>query len=101
MNGYTQSLGGMETPGSLVVARIPSAIVSMCVFTSVAKCVLKRAHSVSEMARMSNMACLSTCVKRRRFQIGRREQRAEWAAGSYFENRAGFMGRRVWGPFGR
>ena len=50
---YTLRLGGMETPGPLVVALIPSAIVpvcvvSVCVYTSVAKCVLQRAHSVGE-----------------------------------------------------
>ena len=47
-NGYTPSLGGMKTLGPLVVARIPIANVPVCVFTSVAKCVLKRAHSVGE-----------------------------------------------------
>jgi len=30
-NGYTRSLGGMETPGALVVARIPSVNVPVCV----------------------------------------------------------------------
>ena len=34
VNGYTRSLGGMETPGPLVVVRIPSVVVSKCVFTS-------------------------------------------------------------------
>ena len=51
-------LGGMETPGALVVVRIPSAIVPVCVLTSVAKCMLKRAHCVSEMACASKMACV-------------------------------------------
>ena len=37
VNGYTRSLGGMKTPGALVVARFPSANVPVCVFTSVAK----------------------------------------------------------------
>ena len=32
VNGYTRRLGGMEAPGALVVARIPSAIVSVCVW---------------------------------------------------------------------
>ena len=31
VNGYTRSLGGMETPGMLVVARIPDVIVPECV----------------------------------------------------------------------
>ena len=57
-NGYTPSLGGMETPGALVVARIPSANVPVCVLTSVAKCVLKRAHSVGEMACVSERLCM-------------------------------------------
>ena len=43
VDGCTWSLGGMKTPGVLVVARIPSVFVPVCVFTSVAKCVLKRA----------------------------------------------------------
>jgi len=32
VNGYTRSLGGMETLGALVVARIPSTIVPVCVW---------------------------------------------------------------------
>ena len=44
----TPSLGVMEAPGTLVVARIPSVNVPVCVFTSVAKCVLKSAHGVGE-----------------------------------------------------
>ena len=55
----TPSLGGIETPESLVVARIPSAIVPVCVFTSVAKCVLRHAHSVGARACVSNMVCVS------------------------------------------
>ena len=44
-NGCTPSLGGIEAPEPLVVARGPSVIVlvcvvSRCVFTSMAKCVL-------------------------------------------------------------
>ena len=64
VSGYTRSLGGMETPGALVVARIPSVVVPVCVFTSVAKCVLKRTQSVGE------MACVRACgkLKRRHFQ---------------------------------
>ena len=55
----------METPGALVVARIPSANIPVCVFTSVAKCVLKRAESVGE------MACVRACgkLKRRQYQM--------------------------------
>ena len=49
----TESLGGMEAPGTLVVTRIPSVVVpvcvvSRCVFTSVAKCGLQRTHSAGE-----------------------------------------------------
>ena len=39
VNGYTWSLGGMEAPGALVVARIPSAIVPVCVVKCVEMCV--------------------------------------------------------------
>ena len=68
MNGYTRSLGGMETPGALVVARIPSAIVPVCVVKSVSKCVLKRAHSVGVMASVSKKACVSerSCMEEAR-----------------------------------
>ena len=59
VNGCTRSLGGIETPGPLVVARSPEVIVPVCMVTSVSKCVLKRAHSVSEMACVSKMACVS------------------------------------------
>ena len=55
VNGYTPSLGGMKTPGALV-ARIPSVVVPVCVLTSVAKCVLKRAQSVSNMVCVDEMA---------------------------------------------
>jgi len=74
VNGYTRSLGGMEAPEPLVVARIPSALVPVCVVTCVvSKCVLKRAHSlgemacVDEMARVSNMVCVGemACVSER------------------------------------
>jgi len=69
----TPSLGVMEAPGTLVVARIPSVnvpvcVVSKCVFTSVAKCVLKITHSVSERlcvkqtARVGEIASLSEKV---------------------------------------
>ena len=44
---YTRSLGGIETPEPLVVTRFPiTTVVPVCVFTSVVKCVLQRAHSV-------------------------------------------------------
>ena len=70
VNGYTRSLGGMEAPGVLVVARIPSAIAPVCVLTSVAKSVLKRAHGMSVVVCISEMACVSASgkLKRRRFQ---------------------------------
>ena len=35
VNGYTRSLGGMQTPGLLVVARIPDMNVPVCVVKSV------------------------------------------------------------------
>ena len=76
-DGCARSLGGMKTPGALVVARIPSVsvvpsvsvpvcvvessvpvcvvasvvpvcMVSQCVYTSVAKCVLRRTHRTGE-----------------------------------------------------
>ena len=40
-NGCTWSLGGMETPGALEVARIPSVSVPVCVVTSVPVCAVK------------------------------------------------------------
>ena len=67
VDGCTRSLGGMETPGAVVVARVPVVIVpsvsvpvcvvtsvvpvcvvSRCVYTSVAKCVLQRKHRAGE-----------------------------------------------------
>ena len=65
VDGYTRSLGGMETPGALVVARIPSVVVPVCVLTSVAKCVLKRAHSVGERLCVRETACVreTHCVR--------------------------------------
>ena len=64
VDGYTQSLGGMEALGLPVVAQIPS-VVSKCVFTSVAKCVLERAHSVGERLCVRKTACVreKVCVK--------------------------------------
>ena len=59
VDGYTPSLGGKETLGPLVVARIPSVIVPVCVVKGVsAASVLKRAHRVSVMASVSKMACV-------------------------------------------
>ena len=58
VNGYTRSLGGMENPGLLVVARIPDMNVPVCVVksmngTSVSKCVKRCAececHAVREL----------------------------------------------------
>ena len=49
----TRGLGGMKAPGTLVVDAKPQRGcfgVCVCVYTSVAKCVLQRAHSVGEMA---------------------------------------------------
>ena len=65
VDGYTRSLGGMEAPGPLVVARIPSVVVPVRVLTSVAKCVLKRAQSISKMACVSKRPCVrkTACVK--------------------------------------
>ena len=61
MNRCTRSLGGMEAPGALVVARIPGVVVPVCV---VSKCVLKRTHSVIEMACMRDRVCVrgTVCV---------------------------------------
>ena len=64
-NGCTPSLGGMETPGALEVARIPGVsvpvcvvmsvvpvcVVSTCVYTSVAKCCNAR------IARVKGIVC--------------------------------------------
>ena len=36
-NGCTGSLGGMETPGALEVARVPSVIVPVCVVKGVGR----------------------------------------------------------------
>ena len=74
VNGYTRSLGGMETPGALVVARIPSVIVPVCVVkgVSVAKCVLKRTHSVGERPCVRETACVRTRYERE-MVVGMRE----------------------------
>ena len=64
MDGCTRSLGGMEALGPLVVARIPSVVVPVCVVTSVAKCVLQRTHSGSARACVRATACMeeTPCV---------------------------------------
>ena len=68
VDGCTRSLGGMKTPGPLIIAQIPSVVVPVCVLTSVAKCVLKRAQSVSKMACVGEMACFSerSCMEEAR-----------------------------------
>ena len=58
----------MEAPGTLVVALIPSTIVlvcvvSKCVFTSVAKCVLKSTHSGGESLCVRKTACVSEMAR--------------------------------------
>ena len=63
LTGTRAAWGGKEIPGPLVVARIP-VIVPVCVVKSVSGAsVLKRAHSVSVMACMSKIACVSACMK--------------------------------------
>ena len=54
-NGFVQSLGGMETPGFLVVTRISDVIVPECVVEcmSVLKCVQNA----------SDIACVSACME--------------------------------------
>ena len=42
VDGCTPSLGGMEAPEPIEVARIPGVDVPVCVYTSVVKCVLQR-----------------------------------------------------------
>ena len=64
VDGCTESLGGMEAPGALVVTRFPSVVVPLFVFTSVVKCVLQRAHSVGARACVRATACVeeTPCV---------------------------------------
>ena len=69
-NGCTESLGGIETTGTLEVTRcpgvnVPVCVVSRCVFTSVVKCVLQRAHSVGARACVRATACMeeTPCVE--------------------------------------
>jgi len=55
-NGYTRSLGGIETPGLLVVARIPDMNVPVCVLMSMS------GASVSKgVQNASVMTCVSAC----------------------------------------
>ena len=104
VNGYTRSLGGMETPGVLVVARIPSVIVPVCVVTNVSKCVLKHTHSVSEMARMSKKVCKgeapcvrgTACVRlryEREIAVGMRENAITWPSESVMARCVSVMAR--------
>ena len=78
-DGCAPSLGGMKTPRALMEARIPSVsvvpgvsvpvcvvasvvlvcVVSRCVYTSVAKCVLRRTHSGSVRACAKATPCVS------------------------------------------
>ena len=61
-------LGGMEAPEPLEVARIPSVVTSVvpkCVFTSVAKCVLRRVHSVGARACVRATACVDEAPRDR------------------------------------
>ena len=51
-------LGGMEAPGALEVARVPSVNVPVCVYTSVLKCVLQRTHSGSARACVRATPCV-------------------------------------------
>ena len=63
VDGCTRSLGGIEAPGALVVARVPVVIVPrvnvpVCVYTSVLKCVLQRTHSTSVRACAKAPSCM-------------------------------------------
>ena len=72
VDGRTESLGGMEAPEPIEVARIPSVVtsvapvcvVSRCVYTSVTKCVLQRTHSVGARACVTETPCVEAtpCV---------------------------------------
>ena len=79
VDGCTPSLGGKETLGPLVVARIPSVIVPMCVVKSVSvmACVGKMA-CVSEKVCMRETLCVkeTPCVReryKREMTVGMRE----------------------------
>jgi len=73
VNGHTRSLGGMETPGFLVVTRIPDVIVPECVVkcmsgSSVFQCVPEGKNGVSVMACVS--ACMEMDMDRSRWETG-------------------------------
>jgi len=58
VNGYTRSLGGMETPVLLGVTRFPDMNVPECVVEGMSSAsVPEGKYGVSVMACMSNMAC--------------------------------------------
>ena len=92
-NGYTRSLGGMETPGALVVARIPSVNVPVCVLMSVAKCVLKRAHSVGERPCVRETACVRERYERE-MAVGMREHATACPSESVMIRCVSIMARR-------
>ena len=58
-NGCTRSLGGMETPGALVMARVPGVIVPVCVVKG-----MSGTPSVEETPCMSETPCVdeTPCV---------------------------------------
>ena len=58
LTGARGAWGGIETPEPLVVARFPMVNVPVCVFTSVAKCVLQRTHSGSARACAKETPCV-------------------------------------------
>ena len=58
----------MEAPEPIEVARFPSVVgpvcvVSRCVFTSVAKCVLQRTHSVGARVCTKETACVDEALR--------------------------------------
>jgi len=73
VNGYTWSLGGMEAPGALVVARVPGVVVPVCVLASVAGCMLGRAHSLGEGPCVRGTACVRSPRYDREMAVGMRE----------------------------
>ncbi len=95
VDGCMRSLGGIEAPETLGVARIPSVVtsvvpvfvVSKCVLTSVVKCVLSSTHCVSETPcaserlGVSERVCVreTVCVRERyvrEMTVGMREHAA-------------------------
>ena len=59
----TPSLGGMETPGTLVVTRFPSVSVPVCVVASVPGCVLPNTPCVNEAPCASGTTCVNERVR--------------------------------------